>query len=116
NKVSTIKDNGVRPKPGDLKFKKGKEKQSLILSGFFGDVSYSEDMSLRAQALAEIMNIKVIEELREKLGNIYSGGFQAKVEKEPYPHYSIMMYLPCGPENVDKLISAANVEMNKLKE
>ena len=116
NKERSIKDNGVRPVAGDLKFKKGKEKQSLILSGYFGELTYSEDLTLSAQALAEIMNIKVIEELREKLGNIYSGGFQARVEKEPYPHYSIMMYLPCGPENVDKLISAANIEMNNLKE
>jgi zinc protease len=116
NKTPEIKDNGVRPVPGDLKFKKGKEKQSLILSGFFGEIPYSEDMGLKAQALAEIMNIKVIEELREKLGNIYSGGFNAQVVKEPYPHYSIMMQLPCGPENVDKLMAAANVEMNNLKE
>lgn len=71
-------------------------------------------MGLRAQALAEIMNIKVIEELREKLGNIYSGGFRAQVEKEPYEHYSILMYLPCGPENVDKLMAAAQTEMNNL--
>ncbi|MBL7718579.1 MAG: insulinase family protein [Flavipsychrobacter sp.] len=115
-KTPQIKDNGVRPVPGELKFKKGKEKQSLILSGFFGELPYSEDMGLKAQALAEIMNIKVIEELREKLGNIYSGGFSAQVEKEPYPHYTIMMYLPCGPENVDKLLAAAQVEMNNLKE
>jgi zinc protease len=115
-KTTAIKDNGVRQMPGELKFKKGKEKQSLIVSGFFGELPYSEDMGLKAQALAEIMNIKVIEELREKLGNIYSGGFRAQVEKEPYEHYSIVMYLPCGPENVEKLMTAAQAEMNNLKE
>ncbi len=115
-KATVIKDNGLRPQPGELKFKKGKEKQSLIISGFFGELPYSEDMGLKAQALAEIMNIKVIEELREKLGNIYSGGFRASVEKEPYEHYSILMSLPCGPENVEKLMAAAQVEMNNLKE
>jgi zinc protease len=116
NKARSIKDNGVRQVPGELKFKKGKEKQSMILSGFVGELPYSEDMGLKAQALAEIMNIKVIEELREKLGNIYAGGFQARVEREPYQRYSIMMMLPCGPENVEKLMAAAEVEMNNLKE
>ncbi len=117
-KAPEFRDNGVRPISGKVKLdiRKGKEKQSLIVAVYYGEQPYSEDLSLKANALAELLNIKVIEELREKLGGIYTGGFQAEVEKEPYEHYQIMMYLPCGPENVDKLLKAANEQITAIKE
>jgi zinc protease len=117
-KEPSYKDNGVRPITGKTKLDihKGKEKQSLIVSVYHGELPYSEDLALKAQAVAEVLNIKVIEDLREKLGGIYTGGFQAEVAKEPYSRYSMIMYLPCGPENVDKLLSAAAAEIKTLQE
>jgi zinc protease len=114
----TFKDNGVRPITGKTKLviPRGKEKQSLIVAMYHGDAPYTEDFALRTQAVAEVLNIKVIEELREKLGSIYSGGFQAEVDKDPYAHYQILMYLPTGPENVDKLLTAANEQIRMLQE
>lgn len=118
NKTTAYKDNGVRPVAGDhtLKFKKGTEKQSLIISQYYGEIPYSDDLALKAQALSEVLNIKVVEDLREKLGAIYGGGFNASVNRLPYQRYSVSMQLPCGPENVDKLITAANEEIKELKE
>ncbi len=117
NKAPEYKDNGVRPVTGihTVKFKKGKEQQSLVVSICSGETTYSEDADLRAQALADILNIKVVEDLREKLGGIYTGGYFASVTKEPYAHYSIGLQLPCGPENVDKLIAAANEVVANIK-
>ena len=107
-KTPVVTDNGVRPIKGvrKLEIRKGKEKQSLILAIYSGEVPYSEDLALKAQALTEVLNIKVIEELREKMQAIYGGGFNGAVSKEPYQRYSIQVQLPCGPENVDKLITA----------
>lgn len=118
NKPVAFKDNGVRPVKGnkELKIKKGKEKQSMIMEIYTGEIPYSEDLALKTMAVAEVLNIKVIEELREKLGAIYGGGFNGTLSKEPYERYSMQLQLPCGPENVDKLIAAANEEIKKLKE
>ena len=117
-KQPDFKDNGVRPIDGKVKLDihKGKEKQSLILAFYQGDIPYSEDLELKTQAVAEVLNIKVIEDLREKLGGVYTGGFQAELARDPYQHYQVSMYLPCGPENVDKLIAAANEEIKNIKE
>jgi zinc protease len=111
------KDNGVRPISGShtIKYKKGSEPQSMILALYTGEAPYTEDFHLKAMAVSEILNIKVIEELREKLGGIYGGGFDASIEKEPYANYTMALYLPCGPENVDKLLAAAKEEINTLK-
>lgn len=118
NKPPAFKDNGVRPINGkhSLAVKKGKEKQSLILAIYSGEVRYSEDLALKAQALTEVLNIKVIEDLREKMGAIYGGGFNGSVAKDPYERYSVQLQLPCGPENVDKLVAAANEEIKTIKE
>lgn len=117
-KEPNYKDNGVRMVTGEhtIRVKKGKEKQSMIFAGYYGDAKYSEDLSLQAKAVAEILNIKVIQDLREKMGGIYTGGFYADVRKEPYSRYAVMMQLPCGPENVDKLLAASKEEIKSLKE
>ena len=106
-------DNKVRPVSGkkQLTVNKGQEQKSLILSYYSGEIPYSADLALRAQAISEILNIRVIEELREKIQGIYGGGFYAEVEKNPYPHYSFVLQLPCGPEKVDTLLKAARAEI-----
>lgn len=106
----TIKDNGVRPIKGnqELKFYKGADPKSLIIAMEHGEHKYSADFRLKASALSEVLNIRVIEELREKLGGIYGGGYFASVEKYPYERFTVGLQLPCGPENVDKLMKAAD--------
>lgn len=116
NKKPDFKDNGVRPIPGLVNVKKGAEKQSLIIASYNGEIPYTESFKLGTEALAEVLNIKVIEEMREKLGSIYSGGYYGNVVKYPYPHYNLSMQLPCGPESVDKLLQAASEEIITLKE
>lgn len=108
------KDNKVRPISGNkqLMVMKGKEQKSLILNFYTGELKYSQDMELKAQAIAEILNIRVIEELREKIQGIYGGGFFVEVAKNPYPNYSFVLQLPCGPEKVDTLLKAVNAEID----
>lgn len=110
-------DNGLRPVSGihKFEFKKGSEQQSLIFGLNTGEIKYSEDMNLKAQALAELLNIKVVEELREKLGGIYSGGYGANVNQYPYERFTVNVYLPCGPENVEKLLTAAKEVVANIK-
>lgn len=109
-------DNKVRPVTGnkELVVEKGKEQKSLILGFYSGEIPYSEDLALKANAIAEILNIRVIEELREKIQGIYGGGFYAEVTPKPYSNYSIVLQLPCGPEKVDTLRKAVNAELDLL--
>ncbi|MFT4024093.1 MAG: insulinase family protein, partial [Flavihumibacter sp.] len=106
-------DNKVRPVPGLKQFQvnKGKEAKSLILNFYTGEVPYSEDLSLKAQAVAEVLNIRIIEELREKIQGIYGGGIYGELEKYPYANYSFVLQLPCGPEKADTLLKAAKAEI-----
>ena len=109
-------DNKVRPITGSkkLNFNKGKEQKSLILAIYSGEVPYSEDLDLKLQAMSEVLNIRIIEELREKVQGIYGGGSFAALEKSPYSNYSFMLQLPCGPEKVDTLLKAVNNEFRLI--
>jgi zinc protease len=83
---------------------------------FTGESPYSEDANLKLQVLIEVLNIKLIETLREDLSGIYGGGMRATLNKNPYTNYVINVSLPCGPENVDKLIAATFAEIQKIKD
>jgi zinc protease len=116
NKKFTFADNKVRPVTGKktLSVSKGKEEKSLILAFYTGELPYSEDLDLKVQAMSEILNIRIIEELREKVQGIYGGGTFAELEKYPYANYSFVLQLPCGPEKVDTLLKAVNKEFQML--
>ncbi|HVF98109.1 MAG TPA: insulinase family protein [Flavisolibacter sp.] len=116
-KAATITDNGLRMATGqkEIKFYRGTEDKSLVLQMHNAQVTYSEDLELKAQALAEIINIKVIEDLREKLGAIYGGGVNIGVSKYPYSSFTAMLQLPTGPKTVDTLLTSFNAEIEKLK-
>jgi len=109
-------DNQLRIAKGkvDVNVYKGKEPKALILKVYSGEVPYSDALDLKAQAVSEILNIRIIEELREKIKGIYGGGIEAQFEKIPYSHYTFFLTLPCGPEKVDTLLKAANAEIQSL--
>ena len=116
-----FKDLGVRPAKGVIKkeIKKGSEPKSFISMVFTGETSesdYSKDANLKLQVLIDVLNIKLIETLREDLSGIYGGGMKATLNKFPYINYTINVSLPCGPENVDKLIAATFAEIQKIKD
>jgi zinc protease len=109
-------DNKVRPVKGikTLTLHKGKEQKSMIIAVYTGETPYSEDLEMSAQALSEVMNIRIIEELREKIQGIYGGGTFASLTKFPYAKYEFMVQLPCGPEKVDTLLKALKKEMELM--
>jgi zinc protease len=115
-KQSTFKDVGLRPAKG-LKREvfKGTEPKSFIRMFWNGEAPYTTDEQLKVQALTEVLNIKLIEKLREDLAGIYGGGMYGALNKHPYNHFSLGASLPCGPENVEKIIAATHEEINKMK-
>jgi zinc protease len=108
-KENKFSDRGIRPVNGikEVNIKKGADKKSLVNIIFNGESPYSQEEELKLKALTDVLNIKIIEQLREEMSGIYGGGLRGSLEKRPYNHYSITLSFPCAPENVDKLIKAA---------
>ncbi len=115
SKTFSYKDTGLRPVRGVVKkeVKKGTEDKNLIAIQFNGESPYGLTEQMNLQALIEVVNIKLTETLREKLSGAYSGGMNGSLSKHPYQNYSIGVFIPCGPKNVDKLIAATTQEIEK---
>jgi len=115
--VTAFRDPGVRPVRGVVKkeVRRGREAKSNISITFAGDAAYSQQEQVKLQAMLEVLNIKLTEVLREQMGLIYGGGSQGTLSKLPYGNYAITLSLPCGPENVEKVIAAAFAEIRKLQ-
>ncbi len=109
-------DNKVRIANGkiDVNVYKGKEPKAMIFQVFSGEIPYSDELNLKAEAISEILNIRIDEDLREKLKAIYGGGTQVQFEKIPYSHFTFFLTLPTGPEKVDTLLKAARAEIEGI--
>ena len=104
----SFKDNGARPVKGvvEAHIKKGMASQSIISVYWAGETDYNREQNLAFRALIDALNIQIIEQLREAMSGMYSGGLNGTIQKRPYVHYMITANIPCGPENVDKLSTA----------
>ena len=115
--VGSYQDFGIRPVTGIVKkeMRIGTEPKSIVTLTFTGSATYSLEESKRFQMLLEVLNIKMIDVLREKMALIYSGGVSGSLNRIPYGSYRIDVNLPCAPENVDKVIAATFAEIEKIK-
>ncbi|MGB3606934.1 MAG: insulinase family protein [Psychroserpens sp.] len=93
---------------------KGQDPKSSVRITYHGPTEYDAKEDAGLEALGEILTIKLIEQLREEEGGVYGAGARGNIRKMPYDWYSFTLSFPCGPENVDKLKTAALAEVNKL--
>jgi zinc protease len=94
---------------------KGLEAKSSVQLVFTGDYKYSEANNLQLDALEEVLNIKMIERLREKESGVYAPSVRASYTKIPEQRFNITVSFGCAPENVNKLITAALEEIDSIK-
>ena len=112
-----FRDMGIEPVRGIVtkEVRIGSEAKSAVSINFTGDAEYSEQEQMRLSALLEVMNIRIIEVLREKMALIYGGGMSGAMGKVPKPHYRIAVNLPTGPDKVDNVIKATFAEIERMK-
>ena len=111
------RDVGLRFAKGVVKreVKAGSEPKSMVSLNFMGPATWSPDEQLRMDALMEIMNLRIIDVLREKLGLIYGGQMGGTISRIPYQHYRIGASLPTGPDKVEAMTTALFAEIERLK-
>ena len=111
------RDVGLRFARGVIKreVQAGTEPKSTVSLNFTGPAAWSPDEQLRFDALTEVMNLRIVDLLREKLGLIYGGHMGGAIYRIPYQHYRIGANLPTGPEKVDTMVAALFAEIERLK-
>jgi zinc protease len=114
---NAYRDMGIRPVTGVVQkaVYAGTEAKSIVALRFAGDANYSEDEQARARALADVLNIRIVDVLREKLTLIYSASVSGRLTRVPYHSYEFSLMLPCSPDNVEQVIAAVFGEIDKLQ-
>jgi zinc protease len=117
NRKETYKNLGIHAPAGQLTktVYKGIGDKSNVQLIFSGDYVYNTANNIQLDALGEVLQIKLIERLREKESGVYSPGVRASYSKLPAGRYSIGIYFSCAPVNVEKLIAATMEEIAKIK-
>jgi zinc protease len=101
-------DEGMRPVTGVVQasVKKGAASQSVVTVTFTGETAYDETDVIKLNLLVEMINVRIFEQLREKMGGTYDASMSVVFNKRPYQHYSVTARIPCAPENAEKLTAA----------
>jgi zinc protease len=117
HKAETYKDLGIRTPDGRIEktVYKGTEPKATVNLVFSGSFDYSAIEKVQLDALKEVLQIRLIERLREDESGVYSPRVGESVSKYPQSRYSFVISFGCGPQNVEKLIASALDEINKLK-
>ncbi|HET8828639.1 MAG TPA: insulinase family protein [Pelobium sp.] len=113
----TFRDLGFEPLSGEItkKVYKGLEDKANVSLVYHGSYNYSDKENLQLDALKAILEIKILERLREKESGVYSPRVNVSYGNVPKAQYSVSISFSCASANVDKLIAATVDEVKKLQ-
>ena len=111
-----FKDLGIRPPKGmiDTVITKGSDPKSQVNLVFTYPATFNAEENYALRSLAEVMDIKLVEKLRDEKGGVYGVGAYGSIAKIPYSYSTFTITFPCAPENVDTLTRAAIDEIRKI--
>ena len=116
-KVEEAKDLNINVPAGKIEkiVYKGAESKATVKLVFSGAFDYSFDSTMKMDALKEVLQIRLLERLREDEGGVYTPTVSLGTNKLPQGRFGMTISFGCAPENVDKLIASSLDEIEKLK-
>jgi len=117
NGKETFRDLGIRAPQGQLSktVRRGVDPKASVQLVYTGNFEWTAENATQVDALAEVLEIKLIEQLREAESGVYGVSASGVYGRYPVPRYTFRINFGCAPENVDKLIALVNKEITKLK-
>ena len=112
-------DEGIRPPSGVIKktVRRGVEPKGLTTIVFTGE-GPGEDVEAENEslsAMAEVLQTRLREVLREDLGGTYGVQVSASAVDEPHPLYSVSITFGSDPDRADELAAEVFNEIDRLK-
>ena len=94
---------------------RGTEPKAQTAIVFTGPIVFNRTNRLAVQALAELLNIKLRETLREQMGGTYGVSASPDVHQQPRPGYRFTIGFGSAPERLDSLAAAVFVQIDSIK-
>jgi zinc protease len=113
----TWKDVGVRIPDGvvEKQVARGIEPKAQAAIVFGGPFQYDQTERVAIRAMAEVLQTRLLEAIREELGGTYSIGATQGYRKIPRPEYSVTIQFGSDPQRQDDLIKRIFQEIDRLK-
>jgi len=104
----TWKDVKVKLPSGvkQFKFERGQDPKAFVYMTYHGKSRWSPEAVDDLDMLAEVIDIRLREVLREELGGVYGAFSFGQFERWPKASYEYSIGFGCGPENVARLKQA----------
>jgi zinc protease len=102
------------PAPIDTTILRGTEPKSNVNIIISSEAKYNPKIAMHLDLLAEVLEIKLTEILREESSGVYGIGTYSVFSRKPDEQYTFYISFPCGPENAEKLSKMAMDELNKI--
>jgi zinc protease len=117
NRKETWKDVGARTATGviERKVEKGIEPKSMSAIIFSGPFEYDQTHRIALRAMAEVLQVRLLEAIREELGGTYSISASPSYVKNPNPEYNLSIEFGSAPDRADELIKRVFQEIELLK-
>ncbi len=117
NRKETWKDTSPKFADGitNLTFYKGTDPQSMLGIVMQEKFVWNEKNVLCMNMIKEIMGIKLVEVIREKMSGVYSPQVMVNTDQYPVPTVSLMVMFGCSPKTTDKLTKAVFGELKKIR-
>ena len=116
NRNETWKDTSPKFADGvtNLTVYKGTDPQSMVGIIMSEKFIWDEKTLLHLRMINEILSIKLVEVIREKLSGVYSPQVRINWDQYPKPTFQLMIMFGCSPKTTEKLTKAVFGEMKKI--
>ncbi len=110
------RDVGIRAPTGvvEREVRRGIEPKSQTEMVFSGGFPYSRSERFVLRSLADVLDIKLREQLREELGGTYGVSVSAAPTKIPREEYTLTISFGSAPDRVGQLVTAIFAEIDSL--
>jgi zinc protease len=111
------RDAGIRPPTGVVRqtVRRGVEPKARTALVFTGPAEFGREAVTDIAGLAEALEIRLRERLREELGGTYGVGVQGSVERDPYSRYTFVVDFGSAPERVDELTEVVFAQIDSVR-
>jgi zinc protease len=103
-----------RPGKTDERVYKGKEERGLVFMGWYDPMPFAEDQSMIASVLTEYLDILMTEEIREKMGGVYSISVGVSLSPVPAGELVMQVYFACDPKRAEELSQAVETLLRRV--
>lgn len=110
-------DLDIDPPTGHIEktVRRGVEPQSQTVMAFTGPFEYTADNRVAIRAMAQALELRLRERMREDLGGTYSVGVSASYETIPEDRYTITIQFGSDPDRAEELRTVVFDEITALQ-